>query len=289
MAIRREPASARLIQDLARAIVVVLVGAAMVAAVRFLPPITPSWLDTVGRIVGALFAQLLTVALLRGLLPRPKTGAHIVGRNRAYASWIFSQALVDIALNDVVRTPFWFFHSSRYLYLRALGASLSWTAGFSRDLYVRDPSLLKVAKGALIEPGVRIETGVQATGRIRVEAVNIGAGALIGENAVLMPGCSLGHDARVGPGAYVGENVQIGVSAKVGPRAVLARRIDVGSYVTIGPGAVISDSVRIADHAKVLEGAVIPPHTRIREREVWGGVPARPLYRGDEPKVDATA
>jgi len=178
-----------------------------------------------------------------------------------------------------VRWPFSFLDTTRFLYLRAQRARVAVDASIHASVRIAEPCLLSVESGAQLEPGVIIENALHATGRVRIDAVFIGAGCLIGAHAMLMPGVSLGHEARVSPGSYLGPDVSIGVGAKIGERAILAAAVDVGSHARIGAGAVIGEGVVIGEHARVAAGAVIPPKSQIREGEVWQGVPARPMNR----------
>ena len=277
--ITREPALARLLQDVCRVVYFSLIILAVVLAVSLWPRLHPLWLDVLARLIAAVTAQLITVTLLRIIVPRPRIGSHRVGRDGQYVRWLVSSTLAEVGDHPALRWPYSFTFLTRVLYLRALGAQLSFRTSFPIGLRVRDPSLLAVEAGAQIEPGVVIENALHATGRVRVDSVTIGGGCLVGACAVLMPGTVLGHDARIGPGAYLGPDVSIGVGAKIGERAVLAAGVDVGSHVRIGAGAVVGEGVSVADRAKIMAGAVIPPNSRIREEEVWQGVPARPLYR----------
>jgi acetyltransferase-like isoleucine patch superfamily enzyme len=282
MVIRREPERARYLQDLLRAIFLVVIVAAVVGAIVRLPNVEPRWMDILGRTIAALTTELLTIVVVRLLIPKPRAGNHLIGGNWDYGRWLSSAALSEIALHPVIRAPFWIFHFTRFLYLRALGADVSWRVSFPVDLVVRDPSLLSIAAGAQIEPGVVIENAVHATGRVRVDRVTIGGGCLVGAHTILMPGASLGHDARVSPGAYLGPDARVGVGAKIGERAVLAAGVEIGTHAVIEPGVVLSEGVRIADNARITAGTVVPPNTAVGEREIWAvGTPAGPLPRQD--------
>jgi carbonic anhydrase/acetyltransferase-like protein (isoleucine patch superfamily) len=279
LVIRREPDNARLWQDALRGGFFVAIVSSVVATFVFLPTLQPLWLDRVGHVLAAVTAELVTVGLLRVVVPRPRAGNHLIGKNWDYVRWLSSAALAEVALHPVLRGPFWLFHFTRFLYLRALGADVSFRVGIPVDLTVRDPSLFAIAGGAQVEQGVVIENAVHATGRVRVDRVTIGGGCLVGAHTVLMPGTSLGHDARVSPGAYLGPDARVGVGAKIGERAVLAAGVEVGTHAVIEPGAVLSENVRVGDGARVSAGAVVPPSTEIPEREIWAGVPAGLLPR----------
>jgi len=280
--IRREPKSARLIQDGFRLAFTLIIVGALFATWTLLPRLHPPWIDVIARTIAVLLVEVLVVAGLRSIVPVPFVGSHRVGRDKPYVRWLASTALSEVATNIVIAWPFSFLHSTRFVLWRALGANMSFGAGFSYDLKVRDPSLLVVEHGAQLEHGVVIEHGLHARGRIRVDAVHISGGALIGAGVILNPGVSVGHDARVSPRAYVGPDVAIGVGTRIGERAVIAAGVDIGAHARIGAGVVVSEGVRVGDHARLLAGAVIPPNTVIREREVWRGIGARPVFREEQ-------
>jgi carbonic anhydrase/acetyltransferase-like protein (isoleucine patch superfamily) len=267
------------LQDSLRALLAAAIVVAVVASVLELPSIRPVWLDRAGRVVAALTAELVAVALLRLAIPRARPGDPLIAGNWQYVRWLMSSVLVEVALHPWFRAPMWFFHITRFLYLRALGADLSWRVAIPADLGIRDPALLTIEAGTQIEAGVVIENAIHTSGRVRIDRVSIGGGCLIGEQAILMPGASLAHDARVSPGAYLGPDAKVGVAAKIGERAVLASGVEVGSYAVIEAGAVLSEGVRVADGARIGAGAVVPPNTEVQEREIWVGAPAGPLPR----------
>lgn len=275
MAVNRLPARFHLLHDLLRLFFMVVLVSAVVFAVTFPPQTTPLWLDRTGRVLLGLSTQILVLAVLRELVPRPEIGKHIVGTNKSYLRWLMSTAFAEVAMHPVVRFPFWLFHFTRVLYLKALGAKISWRVGFHEDFVLREPSLVSIAPGAQFEPGVILEAALHGAGRVRISPITIGGGCLVGAHAILMPGATLGHDATVAPGVFVGEEVRVGVGAKIGEGATLEKGVDLGSYSTVGTGAIISEGVRVGDRARIASGALVEPHTEIGEREIWEGAPAR--------------
>lgn len=285
--IRREPQKVRILQDVYRLGCLLIIVAGMAGTWVGLPRVYPAWVDLTARSCAMFVVQLLLLAILREVIPAPLVGSHRVAKDPGYTRWIASTSFAEVATNVVLRWPFSFLHVTRFLYWRALGARIAFGASVPWDLVVRDPVLLVIEHGAQLEHGVRIEQGLHARGRIRVDSVHISGGCLIGAHAVLMPGASIGLDARVSPGAYVGPDVSIGVGTRVGERAVIAAGVDVGAHARIGAGVVISEGVRVGDHARILAGAVIPPNAIIREREVWRGIGARPVFRDERDAARA--
>lgn len=278
MAVRRQPVEALFAQDVLRLFFLAVLASSVAAAVWWPPRSEPLWLDRAGRGLLGVCAELLGIALLRELVPRPLPGKHKVGANWDYARWLMSSALADVAMHPVIRLPFWFLHSTRVLYLKALGTHVAWRTSFHEEIVLREPSLVAIAPGAQLEPGVVLEAALHGAGRVRIAPIVVGAGCLVGAHAVLMPGATLGHDATVAPGAFVGEDVRIGVGAKIGEGARLEKDVDLGSYVFVGIGAILSEGVRVGDRAKIAAGSLIAPNTEIGERELWEGAPARRIF-----------
>lgn len=268
--IRRQPLSVSVLQDaLGLLFLGVILFFDLGAAIK-LPEVTPTSIDLSRRVVLALVVHVVIIACLRVLVPKPRPGSHLVKFNGPYLRWLVSSSFARVAMNPVFRAPYWFLSSTRFLYLRALGAQLGLGVAVPSSVLVRDPCLMEIGRGAQIEPGVIFESAVHSAGRVHVETIRVGGGTLIGAHVVLMPGASVGHDARIGPGAYIGTHVRVGVSSSIGPCAVLSEDVDIGSEVVIGAGAVLSDGVVAGDRARVLPGAVVAQGERIGEREVWG-------------------
>lgn len=275
MAVERESWRARVLQDVFRILVFGIITAVVLLAVVLPPPTTPRAVDIGGRLLAALAAHLFSVSLLRILIPVPRRGAHKVGRNREYAKWLVSTAFTEVAMHPTMRFPYWFLHSTRVLYLRALGARVSWGASLHAGALIREPALFSIGTGSQLEPGVTVEAALHGAGRVRVAPVTIGEGCLVGAHAILLPGSTVGHDARIEPGAIVGEDVRVGVAAAVGQGARLERDVDLGSYTAVGAGATISEGVKVGDRGRIAAGAVVQRETQIGERERWEGAPAK--------------
>lgn len=271
--IRRQPLSVSVLQDALGLLFLSIILFFDLGAALKLPSVQSPSLDVGRRIALAMMVHVIIIACLRVLVPRPQPGSHLVKFNGPYLRWMISSSFARVAMNPVFRAPYWFLSSTRFLYLRALGAQLGLGVAVPSSVLVRDPCLMEIGRGAQIEPGVIFESAVHSAGRVHVETIRVGGGTLIGAHVVLMPGASVGHDARIGPGAYIGTHVRVGVSSAIGPCAVLSEDVDIGSEVVIGAGAVLSEGVVAEDRARVLPGAVVAQGTRIGEREVWGAGP----------------
>lgn len=263
-----EPTRRRVLADSLRILyagVIVL----SVTSVTLLPEVSPPWRDVLGRIVAGLAAELVAIALLRQVLPRPAPGLHRVGKSEDHAVWMLSAALAEVAMSRMFRAPFWLLASTRCLYLRALGAEISWSASVAPDVVIRDPVLVRIGAGARIEPGACLDTVVHEAGRIHVGTISVGHDVTLGQQCVVLPGASVAHEARIGPAAIVGLEARVGIGASVGARAVIGDRAELGAYSIVGAGAVVAEGAKIGDRARIMPGAVVPPDTVVNEREVW--------------------
>jgi len=240
-----------------------------VTSATLLPQVEPAWRDTLGRVIAAFAAELVAIALLRQVLPKPNPGLHRVGKSDDHAVWLLSAALAEVAMAWPFRAPFWLLGSTRCLYLRALGAEVSWSASIAPDTVVRDPVLVSIGPGARVEPGACLETVVHSAGRIHIGRITIGANVTLGQHAVILPGAAIAHEARVGPGAIIGIESRVGVGSSIGARAVIGDRVELGAYTVVGAGAIIAEGAKVNDRARVMPGAVVPPDAIVNEREVW--------------------
>ncbi|USX51129.1 Pls/PosA family non-ribosomal peptide synthetase [Lentzea sp. HUAS12] len=93
-------------------------------------------------------------------------------------------------------------------YARALGAKI----GEGADLHSLPPvtGMLKVGRGAAVEPEVDLSGWWIDGDRLRIGRVRIGAGATVGARSTLFPGARIGKKAEVAPGSGVRGSVPTG-------------------------------------------------------------------------------
>lgn len=286
--IQRSPRVAFLLQDIFRIVFFLIIVAADLSMVLFLPKIEPFWLDAAGRVLAMIMTHLIVIMLLREIIPKMPQGSIRIGQDKNYLRWLLANGLTEICNGRLFSAPFKLFHFSRYIYLRAQGAKISYQASLPASVSIDVPSLLSIEQGTQIEAGVHFVHSRTDMGRIRVQEISISEGALVGAHSQLMGGASVGPNARIGAAVYIGPDVHVGLGVKIGDGAILAAGVDLGSYVRIGAGAMIAEGVSIAENAKVRAGSVIPQSTRIRAGEVWQGLPARAVYRDQRnPELEA--
>ncbi|GID50816.1 amino acid adenylation protein [Actinoplanes capillaceus] len=148
-----------------------------------------------GRIVMAAAAARL---LLRGVGP----GAYPRGGQVHLRLWA-AERFAELTGATGVAGAGWMI-----TYAKALGARL----GRDVDLHSAPPvtGLLKLGRGAAIEPEVDL-SGYWVDGDVvRIGTVRVGAGARVGSRSTLMPGARVGRGARIGAGSTVTGTVPAG-------------------------------------------------------------------------------
>jgi UDP-3-O-[3-hydroxymyristoyl] glucosamine N-acyltransferase len=119
-----------------------------------------------------------------------------------------------------------------------------------------------------------------------VESDAIGAGASIGEFAVVRAGAKVGEGAIIHPNVVIEPGVEIGAGTEIMPGAHIGRRpkavgavgrqptfretLSIGAGCAIGPNAVIYYEVQIGDEVLIAEGASIRERTQIANGCVIG-------------------
>jgi serine acetyltransferase len=68
---------------------------------------------------------------------------------------------------------------------------------------IDDPYMVSIGDGAILGNASLVSANVITNGKIRFGTITIGAGATIGANAVVFPGCDIGDDALVMGGAML--------------------------------------------------------------------------------------
>ncbi|AEV84260.1 amino acid adenylation protein [Actinoplanes sp. SE50] len=176
--------------------VTVLAALGKVVAASWTPQVSWSWIvagwlvlfSPAGRIaVAAAGARML----LRGVGP----GNYPRGGSVHVRLWA-AERLAELTGANGVTGAGWMI-----TYARALGARI----GRDVDLHSAPPvtGLLKVGRGAAIEPEADL-SGYWVDGDVvRVGMVRVGAGARVGSRSTLMPGARVGKNARIAAGSTV--------------------------------------------------------------------------------------
>jgi non-ribosomal peptide synthetase-like protein len=174
---------------------VVLGAAGAVLSVPWLP--APSW-----WLLGAGWLLLfsppgriaITAVTARLLLRRVRPGTYERGRSVHLRLWFVEQLSERAGATELAGS--WLTH-----YARALGARIAPDV----DLHSLPPvtGLLKIGKGAAIEPEVDLSGWWLEGDRLHLGKIRIGAGATIGARSTLFPGVRIGKRAEIAPGSGV--------------------------------------------------------------------------------------
>ncbi|MGC4747333.1 Pls/PosA family non-ribosomal peptide synthetase [Micromonospora sp. DT201] len=146
-----------------------------------------------------LFSPLGRIALAAGgarlLLRGVRPGSYPRGGSVHLRLWA-AERLADLTGATSVAGASWML-----TYARALGAQI----GADVDLHSAPPvtGLLKLGRGAAIEPEVDLSGHWVDGDVVRIGKVRVGAGARVGSRSTLMPGARIGKGARIAAGSTV--------------------------------------------------------------------------------------
>jgi len=122
------------------------------------------------------------------------------------AKWVFYNALillVSVTFMDFMRlTPF------ASIFYRMMGAKLGKNV-LINSKFCRDIALLEIDDGAVIGGHATVIGHSFERNRLILKKVKIGKKAIIGLNAVILPGCEIGDGALIAAGAVLGKNTKV--------------------------------------------------------------------------------
>lgn len=72
-----------------------------------------------------------------------------------------------------------------------------------------DPYMVSIGAGAVLGNGSLVSGNAITNGKLRIGEVRIGAGATVGANSVVLPGCEIGENALVMGGAMLMTDAKI--------------------------------------------------------------------------------
>lgn len=161
----------------------------------------------------------------------------LVGRLRAsehplWSSFVWRNELADTFV-EVVAAP-WFadpFTGTLALcaWLRAMGASIG-RGVWCETYWLPEADLVTIGAGASVNRGCVLQTHLFHDRILRMDTVNLAAGATIGPHSVILPAASIGAHATVGPASLVmrGEAVPAGSRWIGNPIAAWPHQPDAG-------------------------------------------------------------
>jgi acetyltransferase-like isoleucine patch superfamily enzyme len=225
----------------------------------------PLWLAPVllapAMLVFVVVMALVTFAV-RVCLPRLRPGRYAMSH---------LQGLVwgaHFALQRIASLPAWKFlafgtYTTRYLWLRALGARVPYALNTASDTQILDAQLHTIGAGAMVAAGCVLGGHLVEDGHLRLGSIVIGKGAQILEGAKIGPDVTVGEDAVVGAESRIPHDVVIGTGAHLGGACVLLAGVRVGEHAVLGLGVVLESHVHIGDGAVVASHTVVPRGTHV--------------------------
>lgn len=155
-------------------------------------------------------ALIFTAGAFRKLLfLKLKPGEYGMNSPEALTWYVLNaiQTLVqNVFMNFIILTPF------AVLFYRLMGARVGRNVQINSG-YCADLSLLTIGDGAVIGGHATVIAHSFERGKLILRPVQIGAKAVIGLNAVVLPGSSIGERATVAAGAVVPKDTAVGPGA----------------------------------------------------------------------------
>ncbi|MCP1388233.1 AMP-binding protein [Corynebacterium sp. TA-R-1] len=132
-------------------------------------------------------------------------GKHRAGEHPLYSWFVWLNELQDQFV-EMLAAP-WFFNwaggtAEMNLALRALGVQVG-RGAWVESYWFPETDLCRVGPGATVGPGTVVQTHLFQDRVMSLAPVEVGAGATLGLNSVMLPGATLGDTSSVGPGSLV--------------------------------------------------------------------------------------
>ncbi len=146
---------------------------------------------------------ILVVFLFRLLLPKLKPGIYDTKTDLMPVFWYLHMCLnrgaISTGLLFIIRSS----NILKYLHLKALGAKVAYTAKYSMDLVISDPSLVTIESDVAIGGQCFIASHLVIGRRLVLGKVHLKRGAFIAYGNVIAQGTVVGEKAVIGIGNYL--------------------------------------------------------------------------------------
>ncbi|MEE1651846.1 Pls/PosA family non-ribosomal peptide synthetase [Brachybacterium sp. J144] len=158
-----------------------------------------------------LLAGSVVAALVAVLAKWLIVGRHREGEHALWTSFVWRNELAD-TFTEVLAAP-WFAgvttgSPALVWWLRALGARIG-RGAWVESYWLPETDLVRLGAGATVNRGCVVQTHLFHDRVLAIDAVEIGEGATLGPNGVILPAAHLGDHSTVGPASLVmrGEGV----------------------------------------------------------------------------------
>lgn len=153
-------------------------------------------------LVAALF-YIAIVFVVNKALPKLKPGSYDLKTDPMVIIWYLhmslNRSLKSVGLISLVRSS----SVLKYLHLRALGADIAYSANFSAELELVDPSLITIEKGVIIGGRCYMGCHVVFDGKLILGTIHLKKNSFISLGNVIGQGTVVGEKAVVGAGNYL--------------------------------------------------------------------------------------
>ena len=221
-------------------------------------------------IAAAPILYLLAFLVCCGLLSWPHRWAIQNGRfQRSLDDRVYGRRrLHALCWTAIYYSPFYPFYLAfptwKRILFRLFGyrGSLEFTA--YPDTWIRDLPVLQIGRGAYLSNKSTIGTNLALQdGRILVDGITIGEGAMVGHLTMVAAGTTLGDGAEVSHGTACGVRVTLGKGAAVNPDCCIDHHADIGEEADVGTRSYVGLGARIGSKIKLPPGSNIPRRAKL--------------------------
>ena len=140
---------------------------------------------------------------MRLLLPKVKPGSYDLKKDPMVVIWYLhmslNRSLKSTGLLSIIRSS----SVLKYLHLRALGAKVAYSANFSAELELVDPSLITIDEGVIIGGRCYMGCHVVFDGKLILGNIHLKKNSFISLGNVIGQGTVIGEKAVIGAGNYL--------------------------------------------------------------------------------------
>lgn len=141
---------------------------------------------------------IAVVFAIRLLLPRLKAGSFPVGFHRGFIAWSMHVALNRSVEILAMRNFIFNFHTTKYLYWRALGGKISFRTTCSLTSDVCDLPLIQIDEDCTLTTGVLLSAHVFFADKLILEPIRLRRKVYVGMNTTVFCGCDIGEESYIG-------------------------------------------------------------------------------------------
>lgn len=156
-----------------------------------------------GIILLPMVISLMYIGLcffIRILIPKLKPGTYNLEKDSMVVYWYMhmslSRSLNSTGLRAIIRSS----NILKFLYYRALGAKIAYTANYSTDLEIVDPSLITMEQNVMVGGKCIISCHLIYNNKLVLKPITLKKNAFIQFNNTIAQGTTVGESAIIGNG-----------------------------------------------------------------------------------------